>query len=145
MANIEDDSPRAKMLNRRREIEWWAYTRYVMIATVLLLVLGIVLFFISFWTWICIKTPDQGLEPDSPYVSRGHTGVFAFVFQVNMSLLGVVLFFMFLMGVAQWKAMAVVEEDVANACIEKSPKAGEEAAFECVDAVVLPVQGEVTM
>jgi hypothetical protein len=99
---------------RAREKMWWRWTKWVILATVLLLVFGIVMFYLAFWTWVLIKLPDQGLEPEpllpEKKYERFYTGVFAYTFRVQMILLGCVLAFMCVMGIAQWTMMELDDE-----------------------------------
>lgn len=75
---------------------------------------GIVMFYLAFWTWVLIKLPDQGLEPEpllpEKKYERFYTGVFAYTFRVQMILLGCVLAFMCVMGIAQWTMMELDDE-----------------------------------
>jgi hypothetical protein len=94
---------------REREKMWWRWTKWVILATVLLLVAGIVMFYLAFWKFVLIKLPDQGLEPEPllpvEKYAKYYIGVYGFTFRIQMILLGCVLAFMCIMGVAQWSMM----------------------------------------
>jgi hypothetical protein len=88
---------------------WWRWTKWVILATVVLLVAGIVMFYLAFWKFVLIKLPDQGLEPEpllpQDKYAKYYIGVYGYTFRIQMILLGCVLAFMCIMGVAQWSMM----------------------------------------
>jgi hypothetical protein len=90
---------------QRREFEWYRYARWVLLSIVGFLISGTVVFFISFWLYICIRVPDQGLEPDGIIPWAGYLGIYGYLYIVQLILLIGILFFMFLMGFAQNRVM----------------------------------------
>jgi len=59
---------------------------------------------------VLIKVPDQTLESGGSQPNGVYTGAYSFVFQVQMSLLGIVFGFMVVMGFAQRYMMHHQEE-----------------------------------
>lgn len=119
----------AHVTKREREQMWWRWTKWVILATVLLLVAGIIMFFLAFWSWVLIKLPDQGLEPEpllpgDKYI-KGYVGIYGYTFRIQMILLGCVLFFMCVMGVAQWTMMELDDQPAPPP--KPSPPAGTDA------------------
>jgi hypothetical protein len=109
---LRQTTPHAGQVPRlRREFEWYRYARWVMLSIVGLLLSGTVVFFVSFWLYICIKTPDESLEAQGNVPWDGYVGIYNYFFWVQTILLICVLVFMFLMGFAQKRVMELEPDE----------------------------------
>jgi ABC-type multidrug transport system fused ATPase/permease subunit len=112
LRHVRQTTPHAGQVSRlRREFEWYRYARWVMLSIVGLLLSGTIVFFVAFWLYICIKTPDESLEAQGTVPWDGYVGIYGYLFMVQIILLVCVLIFMFLMGFAQKRVMELESEE----------------------------------